>query len=280
MVEKSIDDNSKEYLALVISYRVNQLNMSLLKILPNSENQNLCEIDWQSGYFFLRNLIENYCHFFYLCGESYLAPQQLKEGEIEFRLLHWTRHALQKMLSLVEKNRTEKEALRKKGQSIPADKSIHYLEDREKQIETEIKANHFCKQLIDQGELKNEEEIIRDVIFCSNKTTWRKEICKRAKLNENFFNVIYDNCSQYIHSYPFAVDKLSLLMRFLKGSQDIIEEPVIFFCNEIVIYYIGYLAMFISDLFAVFPSMEIFAGDTLRQELKFQARVFKTDSNT
>ncbi len=277
MVEKSIDDNSKEYLALVISYRVNQLNMSLLKMLPNSINQNLREIDWQSAYFFLRNLIENYCHFFYLCGESYLAPQQLKEGEIEFRLLHWHRHALQKMLSQIAKIRTDKEASRK---SIPADESIHHLEDREEQIETEIKTNHFCKQLIDQGELKNEEQIIRDVIFCSSKTTWRKEICKRAKLNENFFNVIYDNCSQYIHSYPFAVDKLSFLIRFLKGSQDIIEEPVIVFCNEIVIYYIGYLAMFISDLFAVFPSMEIFAGDTLRQELKFQARVFKTDSNT
>jgi hypothetical protein len=253
--------------------------MSLLKILPNSENQSLREIDWQSGYFFLRNLIENYCHFFYLCGESYLAPQQLKEGEIEFRLLFWHRHGLKKQLSQVKKIRVEKEALRKKGQDIPKDEPINHLEDREKQIETEIKTNHFYKQLIDQGELKKGLRSIQDVIFFSNKNTWREEICKRAKLNENFFNVIYDNCSQYIHSYPFAVDKLSLLMRFLKGSQDIIEEPVIFFCNEIVIYYIGYLAMFISDLFAVFPSMEIFAGDTLRQELKFQARVFKTDSN-
>ncbi|NBV99319.1 MAG: hypothetical protein EBR67_07405 [Proteobacteria bacterium] len=184
------------------------------------------------------------------------------------------------MLFQVEKIRTEKEALLKKGQCIPADESIHHLEARDEQIETEIKTNHFRKQLIDQGELKNEEQIIRDVIFCSSKTTWRKEICKRAKLNENFFNVIYDNCSQYIHSYPFAVDKLSFLIRFLKGSRDIIEEPVIVFCNETVSYYIRYLAMFISDLFAVFPSMEILAGDSLRQELEYQARRLKTDSNT
>ena len=279
MVEKSIDDNSKEYLALVISYRVNQLNMSLLKILPNSENQNLCEIDWQSGYFFLRNLIENYCHFFYLCGESYLAPQQLKEGEIEFRLLFWHRHALKKILSQVAKIRIEKEALRKKGQYIPKDEPINHLEDREKQIETEIKLNHFYKHLIDQGELKKELRSIKDVIFCSNKNTWRKEICKRAKLNENDFDVIYDDCSQYIHSDPFAVHKLSVLIRCLKGSQGI-DKAIIRSYNMIVIYYIRYLAMFISDLFAVFPAMEILAGDTLRQELKFQARVFKTDSNT
>ena len=132
--------------------------------------------------------------------------------------------------------------------------------------------------MIDQGELKNELQITTDVIFCSNKNTWREEICKRAKLNENYFNVIYDDCSQYIHSYPFAVDKLSLLIDFLRGSQDI-EEDVIRFCNLIVRQYIKYLAMFISNLFAVFPSMEIFAGDSLRQELEFRARVFKTDSN-
>jgi hypothetical protein len=252
--------------------------MSLLKILPNLENQNLREIDWQSAYFFLRNLIENYCHFFYLCGESYLAPQQLKEGEIEFRLLFWHRHALKKILSQVAKIRIEKEALRKKGRSIQADEPIHHLEDREEQIETEIKINHFYKQLIDQGGLKKGLRSIQDVIFFSNKNTWREEICKRAKLNENYFNVIYDDCSQYIHSYPFAVDKLSLLIDFLRGSQDI-EEDVIRFCNLIVRQYIKYLAMFISDLFAVFPFMEILAEDSLRQELKFQARVFKTDSN-
>jgi hypothetical protein len=224
-------------------------------------------------------LIDNYCHFFYLCGESYLAPQQLKEGEIEFRLLHWHRHGLKKMLSQVAKKRVEKEESRKKGITIPADEPINHLEDIGKQLETEIKTNHFYKHLIDQGELKKELRSIKDVIFCSNKNTWRKEICKRAKLNENDFDVIYDDCSQYIHSDPFAVHKLSVLIRCLKGSQGI-DKAIIRSYNMIVIYYIRYLAMFISDLFAVFPAMEILAGESLRQELDYQVWYSKTNSNT
>ena len=249
-------------------------------MLPNSRNQDLGQIDWLSVYFFLRNLIENYCHFFYLCGESYLAPQQLKEGEIEFRLLFWLRHGLKKQLSQVKKIRVEKEALRKKGLCIPVDESIKHLEDKKKQNYTEIKANNFYKQFINKDELKTSLEDINAVIFFSNNKKWREEICKRAKLNENYFNLIYDDCSQHIHSYPYSIDKLSLSIDSLRGSQGIeIEEHVIRSCNVIVSCSIRYLAMFISDLFAVFPAMEILAGESLRQELEYQAWCSKTDSN-
>jgi hypothetical protein len=65
----------------------------------------------------------------------------------------------------------------------------------------------------------------------------------------------------------------------LKGSQGI-DKAIIRFCNLIVRQYIKYLAMFISDLFTVFPSMEMLAGESLRQELEYQARRLKTNSNT
>jgi hypothetical protein len=57
-------------------------------------------------------------------------------------------------------------------------------------------------------------------------------------------------------------------------------EDVIMFCNVIVNHYIKYLAMFIWDLFTVFPAMKVLAGDSLRQELEHQARILKTYFNT
>lgn len=195
---------------------------SIYKLLPRSpfDNNSKNEIwDISSIAVLTRTIIDTYYVLYYI------GVDEIEESLFDFRLLVFQYHSEHKRLQKIKLMNLDKN----KYQNIELEFS---------KLKEELIKNEYFNKF--DNELKRQIKKGKKAILLTN--TEMSDLCGVSK---DYYNLIFKDLSSYVHSYPFAINKLS---SFRAGNNVSLDE-----LGLIVEYSLVYLSLSIRDFISIIP---------------------------
>ena len=209
-----------------IFHRICLTSIALLKLLPYSCYYSLLpdpELwDLPSVATLTRSLIETYHAFFYI------AIEKISDEESTFRKMLWEYHDICQRYRMLKFNPIKSP-------------NIHIIEKLKQELKEKLINNTYFAKL--EPWLIKELKKGRKGIYLNNRI-----ISERAKINPNFYSMVFTYCSNHVHTSSLSTSHLSSFRADDSNSLELF--------SALMDCMIGYLSVSIRDFLHLFPNQQ------------------------